>query len=239
MVDDWRRGLRWLEGVLLPHHCQLCGAGGEDGMDICRGCGADLPWNRHPCPRCANPLPLDAKPDSLCASCVAGQTPAGFDRIHAPLLYDFPLDRLILGLKFHAQMAAGRLLGELTAQALHSEGVVVPEALVPVPLHRKRWRQRGFNQARELARPMAQRFSIPIADGLVRRQHHGPAQAELPLDKRRQNIRHLFQVRHRPPAHVAIVDDVVTSASTVAELARSLKQAGAHRVDVWAIARTP
>ncbi|MCP1727960.1 ComF family protein [Natronospira proteinivora] len=239
MVDKIRRGLRWLEGVLLPHRCLLCGANGEDGLDLCRGCGEDLPWNRHSCPRCANPLPPGSRPDSLCGACLSGETPRGFDRIHAPLLYDFPLDRLILNLKFHGQLATGRLLGELTAQALASEGVRLPQALVPVPLHRRRWRERGFNQARELARPMARRFQIPIADGLVHRRQHGPAQAELPLDQRRRNIRGLFKVRREPPGHVAIVDDVVTSASTVAELARTLKQAGATRVDVWAIARTP
>jgi len=239
MVDHWRRMRRKLEGLLLPYRCQLCGAAGEDHMDICRGCGGDLPWNHHPCPRCANPLPPGTPAGQLCGPCVAGHVPRHFDRVYAPLLYDFPVDRMILGLKFHGELAAGRLLGELVARALESEGVVVPDALIAVPLHRQRLLQRGFNQARELARPLAQQFRIPLADGLLRRAQHGPTQAELPLAKRRQNIRGLFQVIKTPPRHVVIIDDVVTSASTVSEIARVLKAAGAQRVDVWAVARTP
>jgi ComF family protein len=125
------------------------------------------------------------------------------------------------------------------AEWLAATDIDLPDRLVPVPLHSKRHRQRGFNQARELARPIRSVLDVPIADGLIARAAAAPPQAELPLDRRRQNIRNQFQCRHRPPPHVAIIDDVVTSASTVAELARCLKRAGAERVDVYAVARTP
>lgn len=236
MVYQW---LRRLESLLLPHQCLLCGAAGEDGLDLCRGCGGDLPWNRRPCGRCANPLPPGASAEVHCGHCQRGETPKGFDQIHAPLLYDFPVDRLIQQLKFHDGLAAGRMLGSLCAHVLEQEGLSCPDGLLPVPLHRRRWRQRGFNQARELARPLSRRLNSPILDGLARRIRSAPAQVELPLKKRRGNVRGLFEITRKPPEHVTIVDDVVTSASTVAELARRLKQAGARRVDVIAIARTP
>lgn len=149
------------------------------------------------------------------------------------------MDRLVLGLKFHGTLTHGRLLGELIAEWLSSREIDPPECLVPVPLHRKRRIERGFNQARELARPIRSALDVPIADGLVTRPAATSPQAELPLDRRRQNVRNQFHCRHRSPRHVAIIDDVVTSASTVAELARCLKRAGAERVDVYAVARTP
>ncbi|MDQ2070179.1 ComF family protein [Natronospira bacteriovora] len=236
MVNRW---LRRLEALLLPHQCLVCGAGGEDGLDLCRGCGEDLPWNRRPCIRCANLLPPGSPVNSECGKCQSGETPAGFDRIHAPLLYDFPVDRLIQSLKFDGRLPPGRMLGELCAHTLLQEDRPRPDALLPVPLHPTRWRERGFNQARELARPLSRALNAPILDGLAHRTKTGPAQAELPLEKRRGNVRGLFEIRGKAPAHVAIVDDVVTSASTVAELARCLKRAGAERVEVIAIARTP
>ncbi len=239
MVYRLIRGLRRLEAVLLPHQCLLCGAAGEDGLDLCRGCGEDLPWNRLACPRCANPLPPGSSAKTPCGRCQSGDTPKGFDRIHAPLLYDFPVDRLTQQLKFHDGLAAGRMLGSLCAHALQQDGLARPDGLLPVPLHTRRWRQRGFNQARELARPLSRHFGAPILDDLARRVRQAPAQVELPLEKRRGNVRGLFEITRKPPDHVAIVDDVVTSASTVAELARCLKQAGAKRVDVIAVARTP
>lgn len=243
MVDrvsrGWRARLRAVERWLLPHYCLLCTGPGESSRDLCDGCASDLPWNDHPCRRCANPLVASAPSGSLCGRCQRGDIPAGFDRLHAPLLYDFPVDRLVLGLKFHGTLSHGRLLGELMAGWLATTDIDLPDRLVPVPLHSKRRRQRGFNQARELARPIRSVLDVPIADGLVARAAAAPPQAELPLDRRRQNIRHQFQCRHRPPPHVAIIDDVVTSASTVAELARCLKRAGAERVDVYAVARTP
>lgn len=243
MVDrlssGWRGYLRAVERWLLPHYCLLCAGPGDTGRDLCNDCAGDLPWNRTPCRRCANPMVPGTPPASLCGRCQRGEIPDGFDRLHAPLLYDFPVDRLVLGLKFHKALAHGRVLGDLMADAVTRGGIDLPDALVPVPLHARRLRERGFNQARELARPLRARLGLPIADGLVQRTTTAPPQAELPLARRRQNIRHQFHCRRPPPAHIAIVDDVVTSASTVAELARCLKRAGAERVDVFAVARTP
>ena len=230
----WRR----LEARLLPHVCRLCGAGSELLMDLCPGCLQDLPHNRRPCPHCANPLPPGTPAHSPCADCARNGRPAWIDRILCPLVYDFPVDRLLLGLKFHQDLAAGRLLGELMAASPQlSERPV--EAIVPVPLDWRRRIWRGFNQAQELARPLRRASGIPIRPGLLRRRGGAEPQARLPLKKRRGNIRGRFHCPRRPPARVAILDDVVTSASTVSEAARALRIAGAEYIEVWACARTP
>lgn len=238
LAERIRQGLRGLERHLLPNQCLLCAGPGDDGRDLCHGCDGDLPWLRHACPRCANPVPAALPDGAACGRCQRGETPTGFDAVRAPLLYDFPVDRLVLGLKFHGALAHARLLGELMARTAQQHRWPRPDGLLPVPLHRARWRERGFNQARELARPVAAKLQLPLLDGLATRRPARP-QAELPLDRRRRNVRGRFRIEHTPPAHVTIVDDVVTSASTAAELARSLKHAGAERVEVWAATRTP
>lgn len=227
-----------LESLALPHVCRLCGAKGDGEMDLCAGCRADLPWNRNPCGRCANPLPETDSHSSLCGQCASGQFPDGVDRILAPLVYDFPVDRLLLNLKFHEDLAAGRLLGELTALGAMALDRPV-DCIVPVPLDWRRRMQRGFNQARELARPLSAHTGLPILDDMLRRRCGAEPQSTLPLEQRRRNIRGRFLCRLPAPARVALVDDVVTSGSTVAEAARELKKAGAEWVEVWACARTP
>ncbi|WP_338055823.1 ComF family protein [Sulfurivermis fontis] len=156
----------------------------------------------------------------------------------APLLYRPPLDWLIQGFKFNQRLPPGRLLGQLLAQHLAGQIITPPELIVPVPLHPARLRERGYNQALELARPLARRFGIPLAHGLVRRVRATATQSLLPAGERRRNVRGAFALR-RPLAarHVAIVDDVIATGSTVAELARVLRRAGAERIEVWAVAR--
>jgi ComF family protein len=146
---------------------------------------------------------------------------------------------LVTGLKFHARMNHARLLGELLAQALERIEDPLPELVVPVPLHPARQRQRGFNQALEIARIPARRLGIRLADDRVLRRLPTSPQSGLDATARRRNIRGAFAVRGDIDArHVALLDDVVTTGSTAAELARALTRAGAMHVDVWAVART-
>jgi ComF family protein len=148
---------------------------------------------------------------------------------------------LVGGLKFHGKLAYGRLLTELMAEYLEpmlKHGV--PELIVPVPLHPTRLRSRGYNQALELAHPLGRHLGIPIAPFICRRQRNTAPQVKQAMEGRHSNIQGAFQVVGRIQArHVALVDDVVTTGATVAELARTLKRAGVERVDVWAVARTP
>jgi ComF family protein len=229
---------RHLVAALFPPTCLLCGAPGRGDLDLCPACRDDLPHNRHACPRCALPLPATAPVGTLCGACQ--RRPPVYDRCLAPLRYQGAAPHLITGLKFHARMACARLLGELLVGGVAEAAVALPECLVPVPLHPARLRERGFNQALEIARIPARRLGLPLDLHTCVRQVATAPQSGLPAKARRRNLRGAFALI-RPPEvrHLALVDDVVTTGSTVQELARTLKRAGVARVDVWAVAKTP
>ena len=231
----------WIESALhalYPPTCVLCGGEGAPGRDLCRGCAADLPRNGNPCRRCAEPLPPGAPAGTLCGRCL--RTPPAFDLCRAPYLYAPPADWLIGHLKFRAHLAHGRVLGMLLADHLASVAGPRPELIVPMPLHRARLRERGFNQAVELARPLARRLGIPLALDLVERVRAGRPQSSLQRSRRQANVRGAFALRRPLDAwHVAVVDDVLTTGASAAELASILRRAGAERVEVWVVARTP
>jgi ComF family protein len=135
-------------------------------------------------------------------------------------------------------------LGVLLAQCAEARGVALPKMLVPVPLHRSRLRERGFNQAAAIARYAGRMLEIPSARRLVKRVRNTPSQTSLDMAQRHQNVRGAFEVsgerslrRLLDAGHVAIVDDVVTTGSTVNELRAALYAAGVRQVDVWAVAR--
>lgn len=170
----------------------------------------------------------------ICGAC--RRRPPPFFATTAALRYAEPADRLILDLKFRGRLPAARLLGTLLAEAVAD--AEPPEALLPVPLHPARLRERGFNQALELARPLARRLDRPLPIDAVRRIRATPPQTGVDRHGRRRNIRNAFALRRPLPwRHVAIVDDVMTTGSTVAELAGLLRRNGVERVQVWVAAR--
>jgi ComF family protein len=230
MVYNWLGRLR---SALYPPTCRLCGDAGGQGLDLCPGCMADLPGIGSACRRCARPLP-EGVAEGLCGACQ--RRPPALDRCHALLRYEFPVDYLIHRLKFQRDLAMAELLGGLLARSLGA--VDRPERLVPVPLHRRRLRERGYNQALEMARPLARALGLSLDPGLVRRVRPTECQSLLPVAERRRNVRRAFAVASSDlPAHVAILDDVYTTGSTANELAATLKRAGVKRVDLWVVAR--
>jgi ComF family protein len=230
---------------LLPPTCLLCGGAGDDGLDLCTGCRADLPGIAPCCGRCALPLPPGRLHGSLCGRCQ--RRPPPFERCLAAFRYQDPLPALVAGIKFRGRMNSVRLLGALMADAIAGQLAIQtgaearrPDAVIPVPLHRRRLRERGYNQALELARHLSRRLDLPIDPSCCSRHRPTPPQSSLERKARLSNVRGAFATRRRVDGqHLVIVDDVVTTASTVAELARSLRQAGAARIDVWCLARTP
>ncbi len=235
MVYNW---LRRFETLLLPPTCLLCGAPGGGDLDLCPACLARLPENQPACRRCALPLPPDAPDGALCGAC-SRRAPA-FDRIIAPWRYDKPLDELIACLKFRQQLAAGRTLGLLLAEAISSKLEQRPDLILPVPQHPAKLRARGFNQAGEIAATLSRRFGIPWSSGLLLKTRKTDAQHHLNRRQRLKNLRGAFHYHAREDCrHVAVVDDVVTTGATATETARALKQAGVSRVEIWAVARTP
>ncbi|MHA6206288.1 ComF family protein [Dyella soli] len=230
----WRKATDAVQGFVLPLRCLLCGGPGTDGIDLCRACAAEVPRNRSCCARCALPL---AAPAALCGQCQ--RRPPPWDAACVPFRYAWPLDRLESRFKFGADLAAGRVLSALWLREMPD--VARPQLILPVPLHRSRLRQRGYNQARELARPLAGALALPLRHDLLERTRPTHAQTELDAIARRRNVRAAFVARADVtwPAHVALFDDVMTTGATLAECARALRQAGVQRVDVWALARAP
>ncbi|RDS79000.1 ComF family protein [Dyella monticola] len=229
--------IRWLcalHGWLLPWRCLLCGDAGADGMDLCAECAAELPRNTHRCRRCALPLPISA---SQCGRCQ--RKPPPWDTAWAPFRYAWPLDRLETRFKFHRDLAAGRALAAMWLR--EPPPLDMPALILPVPLHRRRLRQRGYNQTVELARPLARAWDVPCRHDLLQRTRHTDAQTGLDAVARRRNLRHAFVLNPAIalPPHVAVLDDVFTTGATLAECTRVLKRAGVARVDVWALARAP
>lgn len=175
----------------------------------------------------------------ICGQCQ--RSPPPFDQGLALFRYEGLVRALIADFKFHQRLPLGRLFGQLLAEtARWQPQAALPEVLVPVPLHRRRLRERGYNQSLEVARVIGRELKIPVDGHGVERAFSTPPQLSLAREQRLVNVRDAFRVRAtRSARHVAIIDDVVTTAATVGELARALRQAGAERIDVWAIARTP
>lgn len=232
MVYKWRD--RLLNALFSPA-CRLCGAAAAGPGVLCPGCLDDLPRLGHGCPCCARPLP---GPDTTlpCGRCQHRQPP--FDRTTALYHYRPPLDFLLKRMKFSSDLGLPPLFAAQLAQRLLQRPDPLPQLLVPVPLHPARQRERGFNQAIEIARPLGKALDIQLDHRLCRRTRHTDAQSLLVPAARRLNMRNAFTVENRPLArHLAIIDDVMTTGCTAGELARALKLAGATTVEVWVIAR--
>lgn len=223
--------------LLWPSRCLVCDAPGGEALDLCAACEAALPRNRSACTGCAMPLPA---PAPVCGACLQ-RAPAreSLGAVHAPFVYAAPLDRLLVRFKFHEDLAAGRLASQLMAQALAD--APRPDALVPVPLHRARLRRRGYDQALELARPLARALDLRVLGDRLVRTRATDAQSRLDADARRRNLQGAFAVRPGAalPPHVALVDDVMTTGATLRAAAQALRCAGVQRVDAWVCARAP
>ncbi|MEZ5560682.1 MAG: double zinc ribbon domain-containing protein [Pseudomonadales bacterium] len=247
--------------TLFPGACLCCGAwlAGGHQLALCRWCLAALPWNVPSCLRCAVPLASPANGPDTCARCTRRSPP--YQRTIAPLRFEGAPAAWVRKLKDRSGMVEGRLLGQLLAIAardaydIPAEGLsgiappaapaqppapVRPEVLVPVPLSLRRLAWRGHNQALSIARPLQRALDVPMrATGLCRR-HQAGRQRGRGRTERHQQIRGLFRSRRDwQGAVVGLVDDVVTTGATAAEVARTLLESGAREVHVLAATRTP
>ena len=221
--------MTWLFAV----RCLVCGERGMPGHDLCAACKAALPWQGPACPRCA----LPQTGSNPCDNC--RQSPPPLQAVHAVFDYAFPLDRLLPRLKFHRDFAAGRVLVQCMTDRLPS--LPRPDAVIPIPLHRARLRGRGYDQALELARPLAAALALPLRTDLLQRMRATAPQSELDAGQRQRNLARAFAVPEQAalPDHVALVDDVMTTGATLAAAAHALRAAGVERVDAWVCARVP
>jgi ComF family protein len=213
---------------LLGQHCLLCDAPSREAS-VCPACAGTLPQLPPHCPRCAMPSPAGA----VCGDCLVH--PPHYDETVALWPYEFPVDRLVQALKFHARLE----LAAWFADAIARHGAFSADVVVAMPLHPRRLAERGFNQAHEVARVLARRTAIPVLAREVRRIRATGEQAHLPHRERARNVRGAFACGVRLSGlRVAVVDDVMTTGATLNELARTLNAAGAARVVNVVIART-
>lgn len=199
-----------------------------------------MPWLGNACEICAEPVLFQ---QIRCPRCRLA--PPFFQQVLTPYRYAFPIDRLILQFKHHNHWPSGRLLAGLLAEHLEHEtheGQQLAELLIPVPISASRLRQRGFNQTDWLADWLGKSLQRPVEKSVLQRTKQGAAQQTLDAAARRANLQNVFQLAQADSVqgrHVALIDDVLTTGSTSDILARLLLNAGARRVDVYCVARTP
>ncbi|MDD9823215.1 MAG: ComF family protein [Gammaproteobacteria bacterium] len=222
--------------ALLPPRCPLCQA--RAGHGFCADCRPLLPWILAACEVCGVALPEAAAAGSgVCGACQKRRP--YYDHALIPFKYGAPVAGQIQALKYHAQLRYAAALGAMICARAWKDPRPPPQALVPVPLHRRRLRQRGFNQSLEIARRVGAELGLEVRHKLLARIRHTAPQTALSRTERRRNVRGAFRARPAAalPAHVALIDDVVTSGSTANAAARELKRAGVRTVSIWAAAR--
>ncbi len=217
---------------LMSPACFLCGQpAGDSGL--CSACLNALPAaGGARCPICA----LAMVTPSECGRCI--QHRPNFDRVVAALEYVSPVDHIITGLKYSRDLSAARALGFALSRILEREPY--PDIVMPMPIAAARLRERGFNQAEEIARHACADFRIGLCHGIVQRTAASLPQASLPWRERAGNVRGVFTCNADLNGKtVAVIDDVLTTGATLDELAAVLKRAGARAVIGWIVARTP
>ncbi|WP_309625256.1 ComF family protein [Methylibium sp.] len=222
-----------------PNRCAVCHAHtqGRDAR-VCRECVARFASPRLRCPRCALALGSAA----ACGACLRNPPPW----LHAVTAcdYGYPWDGLLAALKFHDALDLAPTLAMQLAEQVRKAGVSAVDAVLPVPLSAARLRERGYNQAALLARALAARLGTSFQPAWLLRLRDTPHQIALPRERRATNVRGAFAAEPLALAalrgrRIALVDDVMTTGSTLDEASRVLLAAGAAEVQVWVVARTP
>lgn len=224
--------MHWLENWIMPPRCVITGEQGA-GLDLSSAVITALKQPKSVCPQCCE-FSADGK---VCGACIAA--PPAFDRTQVGFYFDGELIELVHKLKYGKQMALARLLAELLQSHLQVENI---DALVAVPIHNQRWRERGFNQSALIAEQLAKQLNIPFIKHAVSRIKHTPSQTGLSKTQREQNLRGAFAIdanRLLGLQRIAIVDDVITTGSTVEAIAKLIKkQTSINYIEAWAVAKT-
>lgn len=216
---------------LLPVACGLCIDATNSKLAICQPCLDGLPLTGNSCPGCALPMASD----SLCGHCQK-QAPS-YNQVFASLFYEEPVNFLIQQFKFNRRLEYSRLFAELLAEKLplltHP-----PDLIIPVPLHNSRLRSRGYNQSWELTKHLSRLSGIPASHSICSRFKKTRLQTGLKASERKQNLKKAFAVSTDVKnLHICIVDDVMTTGSTLEAIASVLKSAGAAHVSGLVVAR--
>lgn len=233
--------LRKAGALIYPKVCLHCNDVGHEGMDLCERCYQALAWIQYACAHCALPLPTNNAP--VCGAC--SNRELYFDYAQTPFQFEGFIRDAVYQFKFNQKLNQGKLLAQLLTEYIENSNSDIPEIIIPVPLHKKRLRQRGYNQALEIARivckELAKEYEIELVYDEIYRNRDTSVQMELPAKQRLKNVKDAFSVKENSKIlknkHVCILDDVMTTGNTVNEVAKCLRKAGADRVGVWCIAR--
>ncbi len=207
-------------------------------MDLCMACLDDLPWLGVTCRYCG--IPLTTVETVSCGACLSVEIT--LDQCVVALAYEYPVAQMIAALKYRRDTSYARVLGELLSirllEAVHANELQLPELLLPVPLHPLRQIRRTFNQSLLIAEHLVSVLGVPVGKYSLRRIRNTPPQTGLSRNARQKNLRRSFAVNNNLDGmSIAIIDDVITTATTVREISRVLKRAGVAEVQVWAVAR--
>ncbi len=232
-VNHLRRGFaRCFNYLLAPGLCLGCGSELDDASSLCDSCVGQLQWVPNPCQYCGQPNPVDTL---VCPACLLN--PPRWQKLIAPLQYRGLVRDYLLQLKFSEALYLSRTLCRESMVPFHQSSPR-PEVLLPVPLHRTRLLERGFNQASEIAAVWSAELGIPVDRHALTRPRVTQSQSGLSAPQREQNVLKAFAYGPKCPyRHVALIDDIVTTGSTVTEITKILHSAGVEYVEVWALAR--
>ncbi|MGI9227739.1 MAG: ComF family protein [Gammaproteobacteria bacterium] len=223
--------------MIYPKVCLHCNDAGHDGLDLCGRCYQGLPWVQYACERCALPLPTSNSP--ACGAC--SNRELHFDYAQTPFRFEGFIRDAVYQFKFNQKLNQGYLLAQLLIEYIENSNSDIPEIIIPVPLHKNRMRQRGYNQALEVARIVSKEIGCELDYDVVYRDRDTSVQMDLPAKQRHKNVKGAFSIKENSTAlknkQVCIVDDVMTTGNTVNEVAKCLKEVGVERVGVWCIAR--
>ncbi len=234
VLDSIGSGLRFAGSVLvdlcLPRSCAGCQRiDTQPQRSWCLGCWKNIPWAVSPlCPRCGRPF-IDSpdSPDHLCGECI--DPTFHFDTARSAVLHEGIIRTRIHQFKFGAQMEWAPFLVELLEIAYAGWGLPAPDLIVPVPLHLKRLKERGFNQSGLLAGELARKLRVPVSFGAIIRKNRTEPQTRLNRRERLKNVKGAFELSGAQDVRgrrILLVDDVFTTGTTLSECARTLKRKG-------------
>lgn len=224
--------MRTFFNTLFPMRCLLCDLTEKNNRFICDTCYCTLPVSKNNCKQCGITTP---ESETVCTQCTINPPP--FDYTFCLFNYEEPISSFITQLKFNCNLIMAKLFSQYWIDYFQNQKDM-PELIIPVPLHYKRLKERGFNQALEIAKPIGNYFNIPIDTRICIKLKNTAPQSSLSAAKRRNNLKNAFGLSYSiDQQHVAILDDVMTTGNTASEIALLLKKVGVARVDVWCCAR--
>lgn len=228
--------------IIFPHICLACKKTLQDRKQIiCNDCNDKLPVNRLPfCRKCGVNLMPDEIQRNFCKECFKNSKNLYFDSSRSVFLYREPMSDLICLFKYKQNLRLAKFFGQKMVEFIKNYALLDNiDIIVPIPLHKKRLREREFNQAEILAQIISKEYNLELSSRAITRIHMKNVQSKLQRDKRFENIKGAFRIeidifKNRD---ILLVDDVFTTGATLSEAALALKQAGAARVDAFTLAK--